>query len=39
MMEGMLCLFDRMHPSLVRERLNCFLREANGRENNPRTVA
>ncbi len=27
MMEGGLCLFDSMHPSLVRERLNCFLRE------------
>jgi chemotaxis protein MotA len=27
MMEGGLCIFDRMHPSLVRERLNCFLRE------------
>jgi chemotaxis protein MotA len=25
--EGSLCLFDRIHPSLVRERLNCFLRE------------
>jgi chemotaxis protein MotA len=25
--EGMLCMFDNMHPSLVRERLNAFLRE------------
>jgi chemotaxis protein MotA len=30
-MEGVLCIYDGMHPSLVRERLNCFLREANGR--------
>ena len=28
MMEGALCLFDKAHPSLVRERLNSFLREA-----------
>jgi len=26
-MEGVLCLFDKMHPSLVRQRLRCFLRE------------
>jgi len=42
MMEGMLCLFDRMHPSLVRERLNCFLRDAHGREDrasNQQTLA
>ena len=26
-MEGTLCLFDRIHPSLVRQRLSCFLRE------------
>jgi chemotaxis protein MotA len=25
--EGALCVFDRIHPTLVRERLNCFLRE------------
>jgi chemotaxis protein MotA len=29
-MEGVLCIYDGMHPSLVRERLQCFLREANG---------
>ncbi len=29
--EGVLCMFDRMHPSLVRERLNAFLREARER--------
>jgi chemotaxis protein MotA len=27
MMEGALCLFEGIHPSLVRERLNAFLRE------------
>ena len=27
-MEGTLCLFDRIHPALVRQRLSCFLREA-----------
>jgi len=26
--EAVLCMFDRMHPALVRERLNAFLREA-----------
>lgn len=26
-MEGVLCVFDKMHPSLVRQRLGCFLRE------------
>jgi hypothetical protein len=26
-MEGVLCLYDRIHPSLVRQRLRCFLRE------------
>jgi chemotaxis protein MotA len=26
--EGVLCLFDRTHPALVRDRLNCFLRES-----------
>jgi chemotaxis protein MotA len=26
-MEGVLCLYDKIHPSLVRRRLNCFLRE------------
>jgi len=26
-MEGTLCLFDRIHPSLVRQRLSCFVRE------------
>jgi chemotaxis protein MotA len=25
--EGMLCLFDGLHPALVRDRLSCFLRE------------
>jgi len=30
MSEGVLCLFDRIHPALVRERLNCYLREAGG---------
>jgi chemotaxis protein MotA len=29
--EGMLCVFDRMHPMLVRESLNSFLREADRR--------
>jgi chemotaxis protein MotA len=27
-MEGMLCIFDRTHPSLVQERLNFFLHES-----------
>jgi len=27
-MEGVLCLFDKVHPSLVRQRLECFLRKA-----------
>jgi hypothetical protein len=27
-MEGTLCLFDRIHPSLVRQRLSCFVRES-----------
>jgi chemotaxis protein MotA len=26
-MEGVLCLYDKIHPSLVRQRLRCFLRE------------
>jgi hypothetical protein len=26
--EGGLCLIDGTHPSLVRERLTCFLRQA-----------
>ena len=26
--EGALCIFERIHPSLVRERLSCFVREA-----------
>jgi len=26
-MEGVLCLYDKIHPSLVRRRLTCFLRE------------
>ena len=26
-MEGTLCLFDRIHPSLVRQRLSCFVRD------------
>jgi len=25
-MEGVMCLFDGMHPSMLRERLNCFVR-------------
>lgn len=29
--EGALCIFDKIHPSLARERLNAFLREENGR--------
>ena len=29
-MEGALCLFDKVHPSLVRQRLRCFIREAGG---------
>lgn len=29
-MEGVLCLYDKIHPSLVRQRLRCFLREAAG---------
>jgi chemotaxis protein MotA len=29
--EGAMCLFDRIHPSLVRERLNAFLRTPKGR--------
>ncbi len=31
MAEGALCLFDGMHPSLIRQRLTCFLREAHTR--------
>lgn len=31
MVEGGLCLFDRIHPSLVRERLNNFLRAKAGK--------
>ncbi len=27
-MEGVLCLFDKIHPSLLRQRLRCFLRES-----------
>jgi len=26
-MEGTMCVFDRIHPALVRQRLRCFLRE------------
>src|SRR6266481_3016444 len=26
-MEGTMCVFDRIHPALVRQRLSCFLRE------------
>jgi chemotaxis protein MotA len=29
-MEGTLCLFDRIHPALARQRLSCFLRKAEG---------
>jgi len=32
-MEGVLCLFEKMHPSLVRQRLRCFLREPRIEEN------
>ena len=28
-MEGTMCVFDRIHPALVRQRLSCFLREEN----------
>lgn len=28
--EGILCLFDGIHPALVRDRLNCFLRRGEG---------
>ena len=28
MMEGVLCVFDGSHPAVIRQRLNCFLREA-----------
>jgi chemotaxis protein MotA len=31
-MEGVLCLFDKIHPSLVRQRLRCFLRETAAEE-------
>jgi chemotaxis protein MotA len=27
MMEGVLCVFDGVHPAVIRQRLNCFLRE------------
>ena len=27
-MEGMMCIFDKMHPALVQERLNFFLRDS-----------
>jgi chemotaxis protein MotA len=27
MMEGVLCVFDGTHPAVIRQRLNCFLRE------------
>jgi chemotaxis protein MotA len=29
--EGMLCVFDGIHPALVRDRLNCFLRRGEGK--------
>lgn len=29
-MEGVLCIYDGVHPALVRDRLQCFLREASG---------
>jgi chemotaxis protein MotA len=35
MAEGTLCLFDGMHPALIRQRLACFLREADNRERPP----
>jgi chemotaxis protein MotA len=28
MMEGVLCVFDGAHPAVIRQRLNCFLRQA-----------
>jgi len=28
MMEGVLCVFDGVHPAVIRQRLDCFLREA-----------
>jgi chemotaxis protein MotA len=31
-MEGVMCLFDGLHPSMVRDRLNSFLRELSPRE-------
>jgi chemotaxis protein MotA len=35
MVEGTLCLFDRIHPSLVRQRLSCYVRDAGGQERRP----
>ena len=32
-MEGVLCLFDKIHPSLVRQRLRCFLRQSSAEGN------
>jgi chemotaxis protein MotA len=28
--EGILCVLDGLHPALVRDRLNCFLRRGEG---------
>jgi chemotaxis protein MotA len=30
MVEGVLCVFDGLHPTLIRERLNCYLRRKDG---------
>lgn len=32
MMEGTLCLYDRISPSLIQQRLSCFLRETGAQE-------
>ena len=37
--EGVLCMFDKIHPSLVRQRLRCFLRLADAEGNSVNTAA
>jgi flagellar motor component MotA len=39
MIEGGLCLYDRTSPSLVRQRLGCFLREADSRDRRKESAA
>jgi len=39
MIEGGLCLYDRISPSLVRQRLACFLREGGGQDRRKESAA